>query len=119
MRAAVVRGGDQGAPEARIRLVRLASARLKPVRAAVSDLPTAALAPGYMLVEAKGDARPASADRMLRLGGCPVSLSKYIIGQPRLTPGLPDNDVHRLDRANFLTGPFPTPVPLLEGNHAA
>jgi hypothetical protein len=80
----------------------------------------AALDPGHVLVETKGGARPAPADRLLLgLGGRPVSLSKYIIGQSLLTPGLPDNDVRRLARTHFLTGPPPTPVPLLEGNHAA
>jgi hypothetical protein len=81
---------------------------------------TAALDPGHVLVETKGGARLAPADRLLlRLGGRPVSLSKYIVGQALLTPGLPDNNVRRLARTHFLTGPHPTPAPLLERNHAA
>ncbi|WP_225832390.1 polyphosphate polymerase domain-containing protein [Streptomyces sp. NK08204] len=63
---------------------------------------TAALDPGHVLVETKGGARPAPADRLLLgLGGRPVSLSKYILGQSLLTPGLPDNDVRRLARRHF------------------
>ncbi|WP_405880708.1 polyphosphate polymerase domain-containing protein [Streptomyces sp. NBC_01136] len=81
---------------------------------------TAALDPGHVLVETKGGARPAPADRLLlNLGARPVSLSKYIVGQALLTPGLPDNDVRRLARTHFLTGPHPTPAALLERNHAA
>lgn len=75
---------------------------------------TAALAPAVVLVETKGTARPAPADRLLlRLGGRPVSLSKYIVGQSLLTPGLPDNDVRRLARTHFHPGP------LLERTRAA
>ncbi|MEU6201443.1 polyphosphate polymerase domain-containing protein [Streptomyces sp. NPDC047061] len=77
---------------------------------------TAALDPGYVLVETKGGARPAPADRLLLgMGVRPVSLSKYVIGQSLLTPGLPDNDVRRLARAHFTTeahsAPLPAPLP--------
>ncbi len=67
---------------------------------------TAALEPGYVLVETKGTARPAPADRhLLGLGARPVSLSKYIVGLSLLVPGLPDNNVRRLARTRFRTGP--------------
>ncbi|MFF8373621.1 polyphosphate polymerase domain-containing protein [Streptomyces lydicus] len=67
---------------------------------------TAALDPGYVLVETKGTARPAPADRhLLGLGARPVSLSKYIVGLSLLVPGLPDNHVRRLARTRFHTGP--------------
>ncbi|MFF8929571.1 polyphosphate polymerase domain-containing protein [Streptomyces longwoodensis] len=70
----------------------------------------AALDPGHVLVETKGGIRPAPADRLLlRLGARPVSLSKYVVGQSLLTPGLPDNDVRRLARAHFTAH-----TPLLE-----
>ena len=73
---------------------------------------TAALDPGHVLVETKGGARPALADRLL-LGMAvrPVSLSKYVVGQSLLTPGLPDNDVRRLARAHFTTEAHPAPHP--------
>ncbi|MCF3130806.1 VTC domain-containing protein [Streptomyces olivochromogenes] len=84
---------------------------------------TAALDPRHVLVETKGTARPAPADRLLlRLGARPVSLSKYIVGRALLTPGLPDNDVRRLARTHFTTeappaplteaAPAPAPVPV-------
>jgi len=67
---------------------------------------TAALDPGYVLVETKGTARPAPADRhLLALGARPVSISKYIVGLSLLVPGLPDNDVRRLARTRFHTLP--------------
>ncbi|EST29960.1 polyphosphate polymerase domain-containing protein [Streptomyces roseochromogenus] len=79
---------------------------------------TAGLDPGHVLVETKGGIRPAPADRLLlNLGARPVSLSKYIVGQSLLTPGLPDNDVRRLARAHFTTGT--SPAPLLERIPAA
>ncbi|MFJ5520242.1 polyphosphate polymerase domain-containing protein [Streptomyces griseoluteus] len=65
---------------------------------------SADLDPGHVLVETKGGVRPAPADRLLlRLGARPVSLSKYVVGQSLLIPGLPDNDVRRLARAYFTT----------------
>jgi len=76
---------------------------------------TAALDRGYALVETKGTARPAPADRrLLTLGARPVSISKYIIGLSLLVPGLPDNDVRRLARSRFHTVPrsgTPTTLP--------
>ncbi|MGW3442759.1 hypothetical protein ACWDF5_04245, partial [Streptomyces sp. NPDC001076] len=52
------------------------------------------------------------ADRLLLgMGVRPVSLSKYVIGQSLLTPGLPDNDVRRLARAHFTTEPHTAPSP--------
>ncbi|MFD0066948.1 VTC domain-containing protein [Streptomyces sp. NPDC056690] len=67
---------------------------------------TAELDPGYFLVETKGTARPARADRLLLgLGARPVSISKYIIGLSLLVPGLPDNNVRRLARTRFHTLP--------------
>ncbi|MCX4457847.1 polyphosphate polymerase domain-containing protein [Streptomyces sp. NBC_01340] len=81
---------------------------------------TVALDPGHVLVETKGGVGPAPADRLLlRLGARPVSLSKYIVGQALLTPGLPDNDVRRLARSHFLTGPHTAPAKLLERDHAS
>ncbi|MEV8037782.1 polyphosphate polymerase domain-containing protein [Streptomyces sp. NPDC086182] len=81
---------------------------------------SAVLDPDFVLVETKGGVRPAPADRMLLdLGVRPVSLSKYLVGQSLLTPGLPDNDVRRLARTRFRTGPQITPDLLLEGTHAA
>ncbi|MFF4548372.1 polyphosphate polymerase domain-containing protein [Streptomyces sp. NPDC001406] len=75
---------------------------------------TAVLDPQTVLVETKGGIRPAPADRLLlRLGARPVSLSKYIVGQSLLTPGLPDNDVRRVLRTRFQT------VPHLERTRAA
>ncbi|WRZ95103.1 hypothetical protein OHB54_42405 [Streptomyces sp. NBC_01007] len=56
---------------------------------------------------------------LLHLGVRPVSLSKYLVGQALLTPGFPDNDVRRLARTRFRTGPHIAPDPLLEGTHAA
>ncbi|ALV37551.1 polyphosphate polymerase domain-containing protein [Streptomyces sp. CdTB01] len=79
---------------------------------------TAALDPGRVLVETKGGTRPAPADRLLlRLGGRPVSLSKYVVGRSLLTPGLPDNDVRRLARTHFTAGT--STAPLLERTPAA
>ncbi|MET8953035.1 polyphosphate polymerase domain-containing protein [Streptomyces sp. NPDC004393] len=97
-----------------------AAAEVRYVRAALADLDhgsrvtldgaltchqgdrTVALDSGHVLVETKGGARPACADRLLlSLGARPVSLSKYIVGQSLLTPGLPDNDVRRLARTHF------------------
>ncbi|MFJ9011195.1 polyphosphate polymerase domain-containing protein [Streptomyces canus] len=79
---------------------------------------TAALDSGHVLVETKGGARPAPADRLLlSLGARPVSLSKYVIGQALLTPGLPDNDLRRLARTHF-TAQAPT-QPVLERISAA
>ncbi|MFF0191022.1 VTC domain-containing protein [Streptomyces sp. NPDC005244] len=67
---------------------------------------TAALDPGYVLVETKGTVRTAPADRhLLGLGARPVSISKYIVGLSLLVEGLPDNDVRRLARARFRAGP--------------
>ncbi|MEV6018789.1 MULTISPECIES: polyphosphate polymerase domain-containing protein [unclassified Streptomyces] len=81
---------------------------------------SAALDPDFVLVETKGGARPAPADRMLlSLGVRPVSLSKYLVGQSLLTPGLPDNDIRRLARTRFDAGPHRTPAPLLEGTPVA
>ncbi|MGW3853157.1 polyphosphate polymerase domain-containing protein, partial [Streptomyces fagopyri] len=75
----------------------------------------AALDPSHVLVETKGGIRPAPADRLLlRLGARPVSLSKYVVGQSLLTPGLPDNDVRRLARAHFTAH-----TPLFERTPAA
>ncbi|WP_109000648.1 polyphosphate polymerase domain-containing protein [Streptomyces rishiriensis] len=72
---------------------------------------TAALDPGYVLIETKGAAGPALADRLLLgMGVRPVSLSKYVVGQSLLTPGLPDNDVRRLARAHFTTEAHPAPL---------
>lgn len=107
-----------------------ASAEVRYVRAALADLDhgsrvtldgtlschrddrTAALDPGHVLIETKGGTQPASADRLLLgMGVRPVSLSKYIVGQSLLTPGLPDNDVRRLARAHFTTGADPAPLP--------
>ncbi|MER6353142.1 VTC domain-containing protein [Streptomyces sp. NPDC001634] len=112
------------------------AAEIRYVRAALADLDrgsrvtfdglltchhggrTAALDPGHVLVETKGGARPALADRLLlRLGARPVSLSKYVVGQALLTPGLPDNDVRRLARTHFTTEA--KPAPLLERIPAA
>jgi VTC domain len=79
---------------------------------------TAALDSGHVLVETKGGVRPAPADRLLRnLGARPVSLSKYVVGQSLLTPGLPDNDVRRLARTHFTPGAGT--VPLYERTPAA
>ncbi|MGV9242545.1 polyphosphate polymerase domain-containing protein [Streptomyces sp. NPDC003710] len=73
---------------------------------------TAALDPGHVLIETKGGARPARVDRLLLgMGVRPVSLSKYVIGQSLLTPGLPDNDVRRLARTHFTTEAHPAPHP--------
>ncbi|MFH9551688.1 VTC domain-containing protein [Streptomyces sp. NPDC017435] len=73
---------------------------------------TAALDPGYVLVETKGAARLALADRhLLALGARPVSISKYIVGLSLLVPGLPDNDVRRLARTRFRTGPHTETLP--------
>ncbi|MFG2562819.1 polyphosphate polymerase domain-containing protein [Streptomyces sp. NPDC048496] len=81
---------------------------------------TAGLDPGHVLVETKGGLRPAPADRLLlRLGARPVSLSKYIVGQSLLTPGLPDNDVRHLARTHFRTDRQPVTAPHLERTHAA
>ncbi|MEV8125424.1 VTC domain-containing protein [Streptomyces sp. NPDC085944] len=67
---------------------------------------TAELDPGYVLVETKGTARPAPADRcLLGLGARPVSISKYIVGLALLVEGLPDNNVRHLARTRFRTGP--------------
>ncbi|MFF3060868.1 VTC domain-containing protein [Streptomyces sp. NPDC057909] len=67
---------------------------------------TAALDDGYVLVETKGAARPAPADRgLLALGARPVSISKYVIGLSLLVPNLPDNNMRRLARTRFRTGP--------------
>ncbi|MEU6272779.1 polyphosphate polymerase domain-containing protein [Streptomyces populi] len=82
---------------------------------------TAALDPGHVLVETKGGPRPAPADRLLlSLGARSVSLSKYVVGQALLTPGLPDNDVRRLARTHFTTGTTgAVPAPALERTPAA
>ncbi|MFE4703601.1 polyphosphate polymerase domain-containing protein [Streptomyces sp. NPDC056738] len=81
---------------------------------------SAALDPDFVLVETKGGARPAPVDRMLlSLGARPVSLSKYLVGQSLLTPGLPDNDIRRLARTRFNAGPHRAPASLLEGTPAA
>lgn len=62
----------------------------------------AALDHNLVLVETKGGPRPAPADRLLiKLGARPLSLSKYIVGQALLVPGLPDNDVRRVTRNRF------------------
>ncbi|MEU6573704.1 VTC domain-containing protein [Streptomyces sp. NPDC046805] len=114
------------------------SAEIRYVRAALADLDhgtrvtldgllschrddrTAALDSGHVLVETKGGAQPAPADRqLLRLGGRLVSLSKYIVGQSLLTPGLPDNDVRRLARTHFRLTRDATPAQHLERTHAA
>lgn len=113
-----------------------AEAEVRYVRAALADLDggsrvtldgalschrhdrTAALDPGHVLIETKGGARSASADRLLLgMGVRPVSLSKYIVGQSLLTPGLPDNDIRRLSRAHFTTEA--NPAPFLERIRAA
>ncbi|WP_046427096.1 VTC domain-containing protein [Streptomyces malaysiense] len=104
-----------------------AAAEVRYVRAALADLDggsrvtldgvlsghrTAALDPGHVLIETRGGTRPAPADRLLLgMGVRPVSLSKYIVGQSLLTPGLPDNDVRRLARAHFTTAVNPAPLP--------
>ena len=112
------------------------TAEIRYVRAALADLDhgtrvtldgtltchhgdlTAALGTGHVLVETKGGIQLASADRLLlRLGARPVSLSKYIVGQSLLTPGLPDNDVRRLARTHFTTEA--SPLPLIERISAA
>lgn len=76
---------------------------------------SALLASDRVLVETKGAARQAPADRLLiSLGARPISISKYIVGLSLLVPGLPDNSVRRLARTHFTTqsaGP--------ERNHAA
>ncbi|MFE7330052.1 polyphosphate polymerase domain-containing protein [Streptomyces sp. NPDC057565] len=106
-----------------------AAAEVRYVRAALADLDggsrvtldgalschrdgrTATLDPAHVLIETKGGAQPAPADRLLLgMGVRPVSLSKYIVGQSLLTPGLPDNDVRRLSRAHFTTGANPSPL---------
>ncbi|MER5854700.1 polyphosphate polymerase domain-containing protein [Streptomyces sp900105245] len=108
-----------------------AAAEVRYVRAALADLGhgsrvtldgaltchrddrTAALDPEHVLVETKGGTRPAPADRLLLgMGARPLSLSKYVVGQSLLTPGLPDNDVRRLARTHFTTGPDAAPLPL-------
>ncbi|RVU16487.1 polyphosphate polymerase domain-containing protein [Streptomyces antnestii] len=120
------------------------AAEIRYVRAALADLDhgtrvtldgaltcghgdrTAALDPGHVLVETKGGLQLAPADRLLlHLRVRPVSLSKYVVGQSLLTPGLPDNDVRRLARTHF-TAPTstdlrtePRPDPLLERISAA
>ncbi|MER5467499.1 VTC domain-containing protein [Streptomyces sp. NPDC002685] len=67
---------------------------------------TAALDDGYVLVETKGTARPVPADRcLLSLGARPLSISKYAIGISLLVPNLPDNNMRRLARTRFHTGP--------------
>ncbi|MEU5256344.1 polyphosphate polymerase domain-containing protein [Streptomyces longwoodensis] len=79
---------------------------------------TAALDAAHALVETKGGTQLTTADRLLlRLGARPVPLSKYIVGQSLLTPGLPDNDIRRLARTHFTTEA--TPAPLLERTSAA
>jgi hypothetical protein len=115
------------------------AAEIRYVRAALADLDhgtrvtldsaltchlgdrTAALHTDHVLVETKGSPQLASADRLLlRLDARPVSLSKYIVGQSLLTPGLPDNDVRRLTRTHFTTiAAEGTPAPLLERISAA
>ncbi|GGJ18962.1 VTC domain-containing protein [Streptomyces brasiliensis] len=106
-----------------------AAAEVRYVRAALADLDhgsrvtldgtlschrddrTAALDPGHVLIETKGGAQLAPADRrLLGMGARPVSLSKYIVGQSLLTPGLPDNDVRRLARTHFTTEANPAPL---------
>ncbi|MGW5329422.1 polyphosphate polymerase domain-containing protein [Streptomyces sp. NPDC004014] len=73
---------------------------------------TAALDPGHVLIETKGGARSAPADRLLLgMGIRPVPLSKYVVGQSLLTPGLPDNDVRRLTRDHFTTTVNPASLP--------
>ncbi|MFB7291221.1 VTC domain-containing protein [Actinacidiphila glaucinigra] len=63
---------------------------------------TAALDQGFVLVETKGGPRPGTADRLLMdLGVRPLPLSKYVVGQVLLVPGLPGNDVLRLVRHCF------------------
>ncbi|MFD8074396.1 polyphosphate polymerase domain-containing protein [Streptomyces sp. NPDC059718] len=63
---------------------------------------TAALNHGFVLVETKGGPRPGTADRLLMgLGVRPLPLSKYVVGQALLVPGLPGNDVRRLVRHCF------------------
>ncbi|WP_327579150.1 MULTISPECIES: VTC domain-containing protein [unclassified Streptomyces] len=78
---------------------------------------TAALDDGYVLVETKGTARLAPADRrLLGLGARPVSISKYVIGLSLLVPHLPDNNMRRLARTRFRTSPRPaTPADRTEG----
>jgi hypothetical protein len=82
---------------------------------------SAALDPGYVLVETKGTARLAPADRcLLRLGARPVSISKYVVGLALLVPGLPDNNVRHLARTRFQTGPrTETPAARTERNTPA
>ena len=128
--------GEAGVPVTAALLAPAAEVRY--VRAALADLEhgsrvtldglltchrggrTAALDPGLVLVETKGGTRPAPADRLLlRLGARPVSLSKYVVGQALLTPGLPDNDVRRLARAHFITPADPTGFGSPERNPAA
>ncbi|MGW3243177.1 polyphosphate polymerase domain-containing protein [Streptomyces sp. NPDC001070] len=115
-RSAVPVAAADLAPAAEIRYVRAALAdlhhgtriTLDGALTCHQDHSTAALDPDTILVETKGTARPAPADRLLLgLGARPVSLSKYIVGQSLLTPGLPDNDVRRLARTHFHPGPLP------------
>lgn len=52
---------------------------------------------GFVVVESKGHARPAAADRALvALGHRPRSFSKYAASASLLSPELPDNHVRRL-----------------------
>ncbi|MGW3244278.1 VTC domain-containing protein [Streptomyces sp. NPDC001070] len=72
---------------------------------------TAALDHGFVLVETKGGPRPGVADRLLLgLGVRPLPLSKYIVGQVLLVPGLPGNDVRRLVRQCFHALPSTGPA---------
>lgn len=117
---ALADAGVTGPPAADLR----PSAEVTYVRAALADLRagtrvtldaglachrdgrSALLDPGRVLVETKGGARPAPADRMLgALGARPVSVSKYLVGVSLLVPGLPDNAVRRLARTHFRTVP--------------
>ncbi|MFE1881561.1 polyphosphate polymerase domain-containing protein [Streptomyces diastatochromogenes] len=115
-RSAIPVTAESLAPAAEIRYVRAALADLRHgTRVTLDGALTchqghraAGLAPDVVLVETKGGIRPAPADRLLlRLGARPVSLSKYIVGQSLLTPGLPDNDVRRLARTHFHPSPLP------------
>ncbi|MEU1618543.1 polyphosphate polymerase domain-containing protein [Streptomyces sp. NPDC005722] len=72
---------------------------------------TAALDQGFVLVETKGGPRPGPADRLLiGLGVRPLPLSKYVVGQVLLVPGLPGNDVFRLVRHCFHALPRSAPA---------
>lgn len=118
--AGVPATAEELSPAAEVRYVRAALADLDQgsrvtLDGALSchyDGRTAALVAGHVLIETKGGAQPAPADRLLLdMGVRPVSLSKYVVGRALLTPGLPDNDVRRTARTHFTTAADPAPHP--------